>query len=480
LSLRARALRGGAVLTIGQVFGQALAFGRNIIVAQMLSPHDVGVAATLAITWSLVEMLSDVSIDKMLIQAKDGDDVRLQGACQLAMALRGGLLALVLFLLSWPMSALFDLPDQLWAFQCMAIAPLLRGLGHLDMTRLQRDLRFGPSAVADLLPQIVGFLAVIPLAYWLADYRAVLATTLLHAGTYLAASHVMSHRAYRWAWDVSAFRRIAVFGWPLMINGALIFAIGQGDQIAIGASYPKEDLALWANALLLASAPLLVLGKVAVSMALPMLAKCRDDRPTFDSRYELCMQALAWVAALVAIPLILGGGAIMGLIFGPHYAAAGAFVGILAAAQAIRVCRLGVNMAAMSHGETTNPAFANAARLIGVAFAIVAAAQGAPLTTIALAALVGEVASFFAGTWRLHQQGIAGAAQAMLTMLPFAIVLAVAFGIAESGLVSAPLMSIGAALAGLMIGPAVLFFVYPKLRRESRILLRSSQRPALA
>lgn len=474
MTLRARALRGAAVLTVSQIMGQALAFARNMIITRMLSPDDVGIAATLAITWSLVEMLSDVSIDKLLIQARDGEDSRLQATCQAALVVRGTLLSLLLVCLAWPMAQLFQLPDAVWAFRCMAMAPLLRGFVHLDMTRFQRELRFVPSAVSELVPQLVGFGVVFPLASWLHDFRAVLFCTLIQGLVYLMATHLMASRGYRWAWDAGTVRRIAKFGWPLMINGALVFAVGQGDQMAIGARYPKPDLALWSNAMLLASAPLLILGKVAVSMALPILAKCRDDRALFDSRYELCMQGLAWVAAVVAVPLILGGGAIMALAFGEHYAAGGAFIGVLAAAQACRACRLGVNAAAMSCGDTKNPAITNFARVIGVGIAVVLAARHAPLLQIAGAALVGEVLSLSSGIWRLSALRICGVASSLRATLPLGAAIAAAFALcslaSQAGSVAQQILVSALGVLGIS---ACLLLAFPKLWREVATLVRS-------
>lgn len=470
MSLRRSILKGAAVLIAGQVAGQALAFARNIIIARLLSPHDVGIAATLAITLSLIELVADVSIDKLLIQAKDGDDPRLQASCHAALAVRGVAQGVVLFVLAWPAARLFDLPDLVWAFQIIAIGPVIRGFAHADVGRVQRHLRFTPAAISELIPQAAALGAVIPMAIWFADFRAVLFATLLQAGLYTACTHVFRERAYRWSWDGAAFRRIATFGWPLMLNGALLFAIAQGDRIAIGAGYTKEELALWANAMLLASAPLLVLGKVAVSVALPVLSRCRDDRAAFDRHYQFCMQGLAWVGAVVAVPLVLGGGPIMALIFGEHYAAAGAFVGILAVAQAVRACRIGPTVAALAHAETKNPAIGNFVRLIGVALAIFLAVRGAPLAWIAAAGLLGELASFAAGVIRLTLTGLLRLRQSLIPMAPAAVcLLAVAILVNRPGV--KPEWAVMLSLAGAILVGGVLLVFFDRLRREPALLL---------
>ena len=68
---------------------QGLSFVRNIIVARLISPQDFGIAATFAITMSLLEMISDLAADRLIIQAKDGEDPQLQATAQLWQFTRG-------------------------------------------------------------------------------------------------------------------------------------------------------------------------------------------------------------------------------------------------------------------------------------------------------------------------------------------------------------------------------------------------------
>jgi hypothetical protein len=74
------------------------------------------------------------------------------------------------------------LPGLTRAFQCVAIGPLVKGLAHLDPTRLQRELRFMSSVAAEVVPQAVSLAAIWSLVRWLRAYRALLFATLLQAG----------------------------------------------------------------------------------------------------------------------------------------------------------------------------------------------------------------------------------------------------------------------------------------------------------
>ena len=145
MGLKKRVLKGGALLSAGSAVGKALALIRNIIIARILSPEDFGVAATFIITLSLLQSVSEVAADKLQVQAKDGDDKRLQQVMHLFQLMRGVFGAAILIIFARPIAGLFGAPEAAWAFQWLALIPLLRGLAHgeggdsLHLARIDRD-----------------------------------------------------------------------------------------------------------------------------------------------------------------------------------------------------------------------------------------------------------------------------------------------------------------------------------------------------
>lgn len=462
-------MKGAGVLTLGAALAQGLAFARNVIIARVLSPEDVGIAATLAVTLSLVELLGELSIDKLLIQAPDGDEPRFQATAHSVNVLRGVCQSVLLVALAWPAARFFDIPHVLWAFQAVGLGPLVRGLAHLDVGRMQRTMRFAPGAISEVLPQAVSLAVVWPLAAWLNDYRAVLFVTLGQVAGYVVCTHVMAEHPYRWAWDRVYLTRITAFGWPLVINGVLLFLVNQGDRAAIGANYSKAELAVYSNALLLVGAPMLILAKVGVSLMLPLLAACRANGVEFGARYERCGQAIGVAACIVMLPLVLSGGVLVRGVFGPAYAGAGAFVGILACAFAIRTCRIAPTLAAMAHADTLNSLLGNIARSLGVAGAAVLAWRGESFSWIALCGLGGEVAALLVSAARLSLRGVMTFASSLRSVWPVALVLALGMAAHIGGLLPGGFLpGLGAALLIWVLLLSLLLCVWGKLRAEIR------------
>lgn len=74
--------RGATVLSITQMAGQLCSLCRNIIVARIVSPADFGIAAIFLMIVSFLEMISNFSFDRLLVQAEDGNVEKFQHVAQ--------------------------------------------------------------------------------------------------------------------------------------------------------------------------------------------------------------------------------------------------------------------------------------------------------------------------------------------------------------------------------------------------------------
>lgn len=401
VSLRHIISRGVLTLGSGQVGGQGLSLLRNIVVARVLSPDDVGIGATFAVALSLLEMVSYLAADQLLIQAHDGDDEGFQGTAHLLQIVRSLLSALLLLAFAWPIASLFGLRDETWAFQLLAVVPLIRGLSHFDSFRLQRRMSFGPQAKIELASQAAAAALAWPLCSVTRDYTAVLWLVIIQVLARTVATHLVATRRYRLTWNATYARRFMHFGWPLLVNNLLMLIIFQGDRIVVGAAYTLSDLGVYSLAFGLVMMPTVITTHVMSTVALPVLSRIQERPAEFERRYRQLAEVVALVACLVAIPLILEGGVIMRLLYGAEYRAAGAFIGWIAIMQAIRLMRVIPTTAALARGDTLNSLVANLGRAPAIGLAVLAAAEGMPLAWVAATGAVGEAAALLVCSWRL-------------------------------------------------------------------------------
>lgn len=438
-------------------------FVRNVIIARMLSVEDVGVAATFAMTTSLMEMASNLALDRLIVQAPDGDDPRLQAAAQFFQFLRGVVGAVVLLAIAGPVAGLFDIPEQAWAFRLLALIPLLRGLSHLDVHRVQREMRFFPSIAVTLGPQLLVTLLAAPLALWTGDFRAVLWVVLIQALMGMVISHVLSERRYAWLWDREQMRRMVRFGWPLLVNGALLYAIMQGDRAIVGSAFSLEELGWYATALGLVLAPAMLVPKILTTLILPRLSRSSEGSSA-DRHSQLTMQAFASAGVMLGIGAWTLGPAALVLIYGERYAPGAAVIGWLGAMQALRVMKAGPATVALATARTVAPLYANVVRLLGLGLAIAAVAAGKGVVAIAIAGLIGEALSLAASVWLLRMSSVSVARAARSTVLASGV-LAVVIALYEAFPVPGGLVVVGlVGGAALLVGAVGLCVTQGEIR----------------
>jgi O-antigen/teichoic acid export membrane protein len=411
MKLKTKVFKGGLHLSMGQVAMQISSFLRNIILARLISPADFGIAAIFGMSLQMIEVLSNVATEMLLVQAPDGDDERLQGTAQLIRAARGVGNGLIIFALAWPLARLFGVPQATWAFRCLALVPLSRGVFHLDMSRLQRHMRFAPSAISDAGSSWFATIVIVPLAFYLRDYSAMLWALVIQVAGATVASHLLAERRYSWAWDRGYWRRMVSFGWPLMINGVLMLGIFEGDRLIIGSarrlfplsSFSLTDLGVYSAAFSLTMAPTLFIANISASLFLPLLSTVQEIASQFQRRYVACLEAVCLAASVISILFITAGGKLVSTIYGPRYAGAAAVIGWLGAMWALRIVRVAPTLAAMALGDTKNTMIANFARSLALVGMAVAAATGMGLVWVAISGFAGEALALVASVWRLDR-----------------------------------------------------------------------------
>ena len=385
MRLRQRILKGGAELIVGQIGEQALSFLRNMIVARILSPDDFGVAATFTLIMTTLQMISDMAFGRFIVQASDGDSPVLQNTTHSVMLARGLLTGGLLILVAPMLGILFGIPEVTWAYAWLALAPIIRGLGHSDVNRFQRELKFRSQIGISFFSQLTAFLAAVGLAFWLKSYEAILWSTIVQALAWTTASHIFAERRYRLGWSPEVFRRLWVFGWPLMINGMILFSANLGDRFLVGAAFSMSELALYSLAGAVVFVPSLLTTPISGTLFLPLLSQVKDDRQQFRRRHGFLGIVVGILTIGLIVPLIALGSAILPLIFGAHYVPPDFLVAFLAVASGMRICRSWAMTTAISIGRTRSLMYANFLRLTGIASGAIAVGAGYGLVVVAAA-----------------------------------------------------------------------------------------------
>ncbi|MEM9581752.1 MAG: oligosaccharide flippase family protein [Pseudomonadota bacterium] len=391
------------ILLSGHAGLAALTLARNIAAARLIGVEQFGIAAAFAITISAVEMVTTLGTQQLIVQDKEGEDTEFLSSLHLVQMLRGIFGAVVIYASAAPVAQFFGHPETRWAFQTLALVPLLSGFLHLDAWRYQRAARFGPSVIIQLGPAALALLLLWPLHTSFADYRVLLIAAVVQATGITVMSHLVAERRFLVAFQPAHLWRVARFGAPLALNGAFLLVVFHGEKILVGHLRGPGDLAIIAMGFTLTLTPALILGKSMQSYALPKLSAQRNDMQAFRrnaaSLIRLCLClgiGLSLILSLLAptLPLLLGAG-FAGLV--PLFP-------VLAALHGIRVVKSGVSITALALGASGNTAIGNIPRVLALPLIYVALDSGADLHDILWIAVTAEAAGLLAAFALLCQK----------------------------------------------------------------------------
>jgi O-antigen/teichoic acid export membrane protein len=400
--------RSALLILSGNAAASLLLLARNLIVARLISVEDYGIAATFAISMAVVEMMSQLGLQQQIVQAKDGDNTRFQAGLQGFQVLRGVLSGMILFFAAGLIADFLNIPEIAWAYQVMALVPVLTALQHFDIHRLNRQMRFWPVVLTGAVPALISLAAVWPLYLWLGDYRVMLWAIITQIALMTIVSHIVAERPYRVLLDRAIMAGSLRFGWPLLVNGILMFGVFNGDKLIVGRVLGMETLAIFAMGFTLTLTPTLVMAKSAQNFFLPQLSKVDQDTQAGVAQFQhlsmTTLQVSLLNGAILVVAIALLGAFFVQALLGEKYAALIPLLVPMSVLQAMRVAKSGNAVVALSVGHTANAMLANMVRVATLPLVWYALVQGVDLLGVIWIATGGEVLGYFLSLWLLHRR----------------------------------------------------------------------------
>jgi O-antigen/teichoic acid export membrane protein len=387
-------LKKALLLVSGNAFGSALLLVRNLIVARLLSPEDYGIASTFAISMSIVEMMSYLGLQQLIVVDKDGNEPHVQAAMQGFQVLRGSISCILMLAIAHPYAAFLGISHVAWAYELIALIPLVNGFQHFDQHRMKRQMNFRPSVLIGSVPALISVVMLWPLAIWLDDYRIMLASLFVQYFSQVALTHVLAERPYRLAWDRAIVNRSMAFGWPLLLNGIMLFGIFNGERLIVGRELGMASLAIFSMSFTLTLTPTLVLANSIQSFFLPQLSAAKNRPDHFQRVSAATVEASLAVCVLLVLGTALLGGPIVSLLLGAKYAAMLPILVPMAVVQGVRVSKTGSSVVALARQRSGNSIVANIFRVGSLPISWIIAVKTGDILAIIWVAVLAEMAGF--------------------------------------------------------------------------------------
>ena len=279
-SLGGRALNGVGATLLWQGVRIGLLGLSIVILARLLTPADYGLLAMVTAVIGVGELLRDLGLSVAAVQAKKleaGEKTNLFWANTAA----GVTLALVVFLSSWGLAALYGEPRLAQITQVLSITFLVNGIASQFKAQINRDLRFMTLGLTEALPQALGLVLAIVVAASGGGYWALVVQALSVSVTALALDVLLA----RWFPGLPRFGtsigRFLRFGGALAGTQGLAYVAKNIDNVMLGIFYGAGPLGLYSRAYQLIVLPLNQLTAPLSRVAIPILSRVQDDREQF-------------------------------------------------------------------------------------------------------------------------------------------------------------------------------------------------------
>ncbi|WP_454829799.1 lipopolysaccharide biosynthesis protein [Pseudoxanthomonas wuyuanensis] len=310
-SLAARAASGAAVTMGAQLAKVAVQFGGIVLLARLLSPRDYGLVAMVMAIVGVGEILRDFGLSAAAVQAPLLSREQRDNLFWIN-TLFGSALGLAVYLGAGAIAALYKEPELRVITQVLALTFVFNGITTQFRAHLNRDMRFGRLASADVIGQVAGLAAAVAAALAGAGYWALVIQQLVQ-GIVILLLMVM---ATRWLPGLphrgAQMGGLLNFGWALMATQLLAYASTNIGQVVIGQRLGSVALGQFNRAFALVTMPLNQINAPATSVALPTLSRLRGEPARYNAfllRGQTVMVhfmvALFAVGCALAEPLIL-------------------------------------------------------------------------------------------------------------------------------------------------------------------------------
>jgi lipopolysaccharide exporter len=298
-SVEGRMARGAIWMVLFKLIERSLGFISTLILVRLLAPADFGLIAMAMSFIAMAELLAAFGFDIALIQNQRATEDLYHTAwtCNL---LLGALIALIMLATAQPIADFYNHPELFWVVCALAAGPAISGLENIGIVAFRRDLDFRREFAFQLSRKIIGFLVVVPLAFVLHSYWALVAGTLTSrlAGTLIS---YLAH-PFRPHLSISGASRLFRFSKWLLLNNLVGFLKERSSDFVIGRFHGAAALGVYNVSYEFASLPTTELSAPINRALLPGFAKMVSDRSALQIAYTNALGLLA----LVAVPAAAG------------------------------------------------------------------------------------------------------------------------------------------------------------------------------
>jgi len=330
-NLNSRVARGIAWMTSARAVVRALGLISTLVLARLLVPADFGIIAMATSVGAGLELLTLFGFEVALIQRKSltRDDYDTTWTLN---TLMGFGVAALLVLTAGMAADYFREPRLEAVSMLLGLQYAIKNAANTGTVDFRRNLDFRWEFVTHVVPKIGGVIITIPLAFWLRDYRALIAGMILTSVMSFVLSYaVHPHRprpCLRGAGELFRFSR-----W-LLLSNLLAFFRNRGATFIIGRLMGSASLGIYGLADEVANMPTTEMVAPINRVLGPTYVKVHEDHDLLRSTFTATLGLIAILILPASVGLAAVTDPLVRLVLGEKWLATIPVMAILALAGA--------------------------------------------------------------------------------------------------------------------------------------------------
>lgn len=332
---QARAPKGAMTLMVAQLIRAAALFLGLFFLSRLLEPADFGFVAVPAAVVGVGEMIRDLGISTATTTAREVSRDTRDALLWVNVSL-GVTLAFLLSAGGAVFGIILDQPSYIAVCFSLSFVFIINGWGAQYRAGLVRNMRFRALALADSSGAVVGIGAAIGVAVAGGGYWAVviqqLALALVTVGVLVGMGRWRPRKPRRSREAGTILRFGLRVSWSQVLN----YLGNNADTFALALTVPATQLGYYTRSFQLSFQPLGIMKAPMTSVALPLLARRRDDRSGYERAVLLAQTLIAYTILPPAVLFSVCAAPVVALFLGPQWLSAVPIITLLALAGGVQ------------------------------------------------------------------------------------------------------------------------------------------------
>jgi PST family polysaccharide transporter/lipopolysaccharide exporter len=285
-----------------KVVSRGLQLVMVLILANLLSPTQFGIAGVAFVVASALNRFSQLGLDAALIQNTSEDVDRYLNTSWMLNIARGAVLALLLIAVSPLAVRLFDMPMLAAILPVMALGPFLKGLQNPGIVYLTKELQYHKRFLYEVSAAVLQFGVAIGYALYEQSVWALIAGFVATSFAKAVTSYALHDYRPSLSFDVPLAKELIGYGKWMTASHVMNFLHDEGDDFFVGYLLAPAALGFYQMSYRIANAPATEITHVVSDVTFPAYSKVQDNLEALRTGLVRSIQ----VSMLVAAPLAIG------------------------------------------------------------------------------------------------------------------------------------------------------------------------------